>query len=136
MTAMLHRGRKSAAELSVVPLIPGAQRRPEPPKEFTAAEAEVWRLTVGAMRPDWFGPETRPLLRGYCTQVWICQLLQERLRGLSVDDKNFARLTNLYVSATKTMLTLATKLRLTPQSRRRSGADYRDPFHGRPRPWE
>src|SRR6266446_10339813 len=55
----------------------------QPPEELSAEEAEVWRLTVEGMRPDWFGPEVRPLLRAYCTQTALAQFLAQELRALS-----------------------------------------------------
>src|SRR6266446_3354463 len=55
----------------------------QPPEELSAEEAEVWRLTVEEMRPDWFGPEVRPLLRAYCTQTALAQFLAQELRALS-----------------------------------------------------
>jgi hypothetical protein len=62
----------------------------QPPEELSAEEAEVWRLTVEGMRPDWFGPEVRPLLRAYCTQTALAQLLAQELRVLAVGGKNDA----------------------------------------------
>jgi hypothetical protein len=55
----------------------------QPPEELSAEEAEVSRLTVEGMRPDWFGPEVRPLLRAYCTQTALAQFLAQELRALS-----------------------------------------------------
>jgi phage terminase small subunit len=129
-----HRGRKSAAELAVVPI--SAVQRPEPPEELSAEEAEVWRLTVEGMRADWFGPEVRPLLRAYCTQTALALFLAQELRALAVGDKSFGRLAGMHARATKTMAMLATKMRLTPRSNRESTRDGRDPSGGRPRPWE
>jgi hypothetical protein len=62
----------------------------QPPEELSAEEAEVWRLTVEGVRPDWFGPEVRPLLRAYCTQTALAQFLAQELRALAVGDKSFS----------------------------------------------
>jgi hypothetical protein len=129
-----HRGRKSAAELAVVPI--SAVRRPEPPEELSPEEAEVWRQTVDGMRADWFGVETHPLLRCYCTQAATAEFLAIALRTTDVGDKSYGRLLALHRGATKIMLSLATKLRITPQSNRMSSRDGRDPTGGRPKPWE
>jgi hypothetical protein len=130
-----HRGRKSAAELAVVPIL--AEQRPEPPAELSAAEREVWQLTVRGMRPDWFGPEVQPILRCYCTQVVTADVLAEALRTTDITDiKTYARLSAMHVRATKTMVRLATTLRITPQSNRMSSREGRDPTAGRPALWE
>jgi hypothetical protein len=73
----------------------------QPPEELSAEEAEVWRLTVEGMRPDWFGPEVRPLLRAYCTQTALAQFLAQELRALAVGDKSFGRLAGLHARPTK-----------------------------------
>jgi hypothetical protein len=128
-----HRGRKSAAERAVVPIL--AEQRPEPPAEFDAEEAEIWRLTVSGMKPNWFGPEVQPLLRCYCTQAATAEFLARALRTTDMGDKSYGRLLALHRGATKTMMSLATKLRITPQSNRASSRDARDPTAGRPL-WE
>jgi len=128
------RGRKSAAALSTVP-ISGA-RRPKPPEDLSAEEAEVWRATVGGMRTDWFGVELHPIVRSYCALVVQAESLGRALRGTDVGDKNFGRLAGLHARTTRTMLSLPTKLRLTPASNRQSKRDGRDPSGSGPRPWE
>ena len=50
---MNSRGRKSSAELAVVPVALDA-RRPPPPDDLTEAQAHAWRDTVSAMPPGWF----------------------------------------------------------------------------------
>jgi hypothetical protein len=129
-----HRGRKSAAELAVVPI--SAVQRPEPPAEFDEREAEIWRQTVGGMRADWFGVETHPLLRCYCHEVALVDFLAATLRTTPTGDKAYGKLLGMHSRVTKTMLTLARSLRITPQSNRMSSRDGRDPGGGRPKPWE
>ena len=129
-----HRGRKSAGELAVVPI--SAVQGPEPPAEFDSEEAEIWRLTVSGMKPDWFGPEVQPLLRCYCTEAATAEFLARALRTTGRGDKSYGRLLAQHRGATKIMLSLATKLRITPQSNRMSSRDGRDPSGGRPKPWE
>jgi hypothetical protein len=69
------------------------------------------------------------------------QFLQTRrgaagLRTTDMGDKSYGRLLALHRGATKTMVSLATKLRITPQSNRASSRDGRDPTAGRPPLWE
>jgi hypothetical protein len=127
------RGRKSAASLSIVP-VSGIQR-PEPPPEFTPEEADVWRSTVRAMKPNWFGLETHPLLSAYCFHVVTCKELHAQLRTLTSVDREYRQLLALLRAETKLMLSIATKLRITPRANRYAG-DGRDGGRHFPRPWE
>ena len=81
------RGRKSAASLSIVP-VTGIQR-PEPPPELSAEESAVWTATTRAMKPDWFGPETRPILAAYCLHVVTANRVAQRLRTTTIDAPDF-----------------------------------------------
>lgn len=128
------RGRKSSAQLSVVPI--SAVRRPEPPDDLSPEEAEIWRATVGGMLADWFGAEVHPVLRCYCTLAVQADNLGRALRATAVGDKKFGRLASLHARTARTMVSLATKLRLTPTSNRQSKRDGRDPSGAVRRPWE
>jgi hypothetical protein len=57
----MKRGRKSAAELSVI-VSPLNARRSPPPSELTDEQAEEWRAIVGRMPPGWFTREHFALL--------------------------------------------------------------------------
>jgi hypothetical protein len=50
-------------------------------------------------------------------------------------DKGFGRLAAMQTRESKTMASLATKLRITPQSNRQSARDGRNASWG-PKPWE
>jgi phage terminase small subunit len=56
---MVQRGRKSAAS-NVVTLIDVAQKKPDPPKYLTSEQAEIWKITVNAMKGGAFPPATHP----------------------------------------------------------------------------
>jgi hypothetical protein len=127
------RGRKSAASLSIVP-VSGIQR-PEPPPELSPEESAVWTATTRAMRADWFGPETHPLLSAYCFHVVTANELQAQLRTLTTVDREYRALLALLRAETKLMLSIATKLRITPRANRYAG-DGRDGGRHFPRPWE
>lgn len=62
---MVLKRRKAAADLEIVPLIPG-EDKPVPPEDMCEAEQEVWRSIVNAMPLRWFGRETWPVLRALC----------------------------------------------------------------------
>jgi len=140
---MEHRGRKSAAELSVIcgtgPLIPGGEHdKPSPPPELSDEEREIWTTTVEAMRPGWFTPETLPLLRRYCMHAMLAQQIGRAIdvSDLENDVGRFDRLTAMHVRQTKAMLSCATKLRLTHQSSTNHKARKHDPAAGLRKPWE
>jgi|SRR5215468_7803832 len=127
------RGRKSATSLSIVP-VTGIQR-PEPPPEFTPEEAEVWRATTRAMKPNWFGPETHSMLSAYCFHVVAAKELAAQLRTATTVGPEYRQLLALHRAETKMMLSIATKLRRTPRANRYAG-DGRDGGRHFPRPWE
>jgi hypothetical protein len=56
---MRQRGRKSTESLLVVPS--AFPQRPDPPKELSPDQADLWRGYVGDMPADWFTSETWPL---------------------------------------------------------------------------
>ncbi len=116
------RGRPSSAALSVTPIVP--VQRPGPPAELTEAQAQEWRATVARMPTDWFGPEVCPLLVQYVRHIAnaraIARLIDAFTPARLADDdglRQFARLTRLAERETRAISSLATKLRLTPQSR-------------------
>src|SRR5690606_36271405 len=76
--------RKSAASLSVI--AGSLDKRPGPPAELTAAEAEVWERTVAHEAADVFGTAAlQQLLKDYCRHV----VAAERLSA--VIEKHLAR---------------------------------------------
>jgi glycerol-3-phosphate O-acyltransferase len=135
--SMTQRGRKSAeAQSVVVSLLPG--ERPEPPAELTAAQAKVWKTTVGALKVGWFGAENFALLAQYCRHVAIADVVAKAITATDIkaDLPRFARLGAMQARETAVIISLATKMRLTNQSSRDSRHVKRDPLANRPRPWE
>lgn len=143
---MAQRGRKSTASLSIVSVL--GNERPAPPDELTEEEAAEWRAIAGRMPVDWFTRENHPLLAEYCRHI-------VRARDLAGDIAKFkrfeaeVRLTTEGVQRYDTLLrmadreraamvNLATKMRLTQQSRYR--ADKAAPAVERSKtvrkPWE
>ena len=62
------RGRRSAAALTVVPLVEAVPRQ-RAPAELTRDEVRVWDGIVSAEPADWFSGSTRPLLAQYCRHI-------------------------------------------------------------------
>ncbi len=115
------RGRKSAAELGVIPSIP---QRPEPPDELTPQQAEEWREIVGRMPVDWFRREIWPLLCSYCRHICNARRIAALIEGARVVDvadrkavMHFNPLLGMQERQSNAMAGLATRMRLTNQSR-------------------
>ena len=73
-----NRGRKTALDF-ITGIIPGGGR-PEPPEDLPPDEAEIWRTVVGAMPPNWFGPQTRGVLRRYCQYACASEPVMREVR--------------------------------------------------------
>lgn len=119
---MGERGRKSTASLSVIS--GGADRRPEPPSDLTKHEAEVWQATVAHEAADIFGTAAlQQLLKEYCRHVIAAARLSLVIEAhMSTTDsdlgiKDLDCLLKMRDRETKAIADLATKLRLTNQSR-------------------
>ena len=117
------RGRKSAAELSAISC-DGIElhRRPEPPEHLGDNAAEIWRAIINSLPADWFSPGTLPLLEAMCSlavsQRYTVRSLQVLERdGADFDRGEWERLQKQLGEVSGRIATLATRLRLTPQSR-------------------
>jgi hypothetical protein len=110
--------RKSAASLTVVSPA-GVPQRLTPPSGLTDDERSRFLDIVMACKPDHFLPSDVPLLCLYVKALAECQLATEQLRagGRVVDGKPSAWLAVL-TAATKSVLALCMRLRLSPQGRR------------------
>jgi hypothetical protein len=119
---MKQRGRKSAAELSII----GAggiavARRLDPPSQLSDEMADIWRGIVNGKPGDWFDAGSAPVLAQYCRHVIAARrasqliLEEEAADGFGVDHWN--ALLRVQERQSALLASLATKLRLTPQSR-------------------
>ena len=115
------RGRKSAARMGVVQGIP---QRPKPPDELTQEQAEEWCAVVTRMPVDWFGREIWPLLCAYCRHVCNARHvagLIDAAQDMDIGDRTalmrFNRLLGMQERQSNVMAGLATRMRLTNQSR-------------------
>ena len=138
------RGRKSAAELEIAPIVRLGER-PEPPLSLNDRGASEWCRVVNRMPSGWFTDETLSLLQAFCEHVAegeALQLMIERVRKLAMkDDEAFARYRQLCAmkeTQTRAALSCATKLRMTQQSSytdKSSGTAKRASAGGL-KPWE
>jgi phage terminase small subunit len=117
------RGRKSSAELATVsPDGIGLTRRPEPPSHLGDDAADIWRATVNSLPADWFSPGTLPLLEAFCglsvsQQLTLRALQRAERSGGDFDRDEWETLLKQLGELSGRVATLATRLRLTPQSR-------------------
>ena len=138
------RGRKSSAELSTISAA-GLEihRRPEPPAHLGDEAVAIWRAVVNSLPADWFTPGTLPLLDALCgltvSQRFTIRSLQVIERGGDDFDRDeWERLLKQLGEVSGRIATLATRMRLTPQSRYGArGADTAARSVGDgPKPWE
>lgn len=108
----------------VPPMVPGAQ--PEPLEELSKEEGSEWRKFTNRMPPDWFPPETWPMLAQLCRHIcqarWVGQCLQEARAGI-LDPKDdddldrLCRLQHLHDREGRSITALMVRLRLCSQQR-------------------
>lgn len=145
---MRQRGRPSTASMMAV--MPGD--RPAPPDELQPDEAAEWNRIVDRMPPDWFTAETHPVLIQFCRQICMARRVAAQLadceatfvvdeKGISIRPKgwfdDYRELVRLNNQTAMVVGNLATKMRLTPQSRYDSkiAAGGATKTVGRPKPW-
>jgi hypothetical protein len=117
----MSRGRKSAASLTVVPVVPG-QGRPEPPSALDAVEKRIWREVVGALPDHWIDAAGEQILLRLCTQAAMCERVERRLREqrqqrVDQDDAIVRELEVNHRATAKVVGHLLNLLRATPRSR-------------------
>ena len=141
----MKRGRKSAAELSVI--VDASRRLPPPvPADLTDAQGAVWRDTVGSLPGNWMTEAAHPIMVAYCRHVCRARLLEMQIVQFEIEwtsvDGGLERLDRMLAMAereTRAMTACARALRLTPQSRVQpitAGRAFRDMPSSRPMPWE
>jgi hypothetical protein len=111
--------RRSSASLSVISPT-GIPLRLAPPADLDDAERDVFINTVGSKRPEAFEPSDLPLLAAYARAVVLEQRAAAALKTngpVTADGKPSPWLAVL-AQATKAMMTLSLRLRLSPQGRR------------------
>lgn len=112
------RGRKSAASLAVVASNALPQRLP-PPEYLTPAQRALWLDVVDTKPADWFGPDSAPILVEFVRAVETCNQLAGPIAATmdGGDPREIASILGVRDREAKRAADLATKLRLTQQSR-------------------
>ena len=149
------RGPKSAEQNAVVRTtvaVRAVAPTPDPFAPLTPGERAIWDQVIGSKPAGWFTAEIGPLLEAYCAAVETGRFLATRIAELqaadSVDEARLFSLLKAKDRETRGASSLATKLRLTPQSRYTPATAGRshdafnaapvDPVTGKrkPKPWE
>lgn len=138
------RGRKSAAELSVVKGAFG--QRPDPPADLTEDQARIWTEIVASEPANFFNTAAlRALLADYCRHRAASEMISGVINTFKADwlktaegAKRYHDLLKMRDLESRGAITAATKLRLTNQSRytpQAAGTASRNAPRA-PRPWE
>ena len=131
-----HRGRKSAASLTVVALAP-LRRLPKAPADLSKAAAELWDGIVRSLPADFFRPGDLPLLRAYCVatdrKAQVDAMVMEQ--GILFDGEPHPGL-KISRAEAALMASLAVKLRLCQSSRTRSESAALKEANAGKRPWD
>jgi hypothetical protein len=126
---MLQRGRKSSATLTA-PTVDGGPSRLAAPSSLNEREHAIFEQLVGAVDSRHFRPSDMPLLCAYVRAISIEQQAATQLTADPTDGKSLV----LWEKATRALVSLSLRLRLSPQSRQHPRSTARMPPAG-PRPW-
>src|SRR6516162_4829911 len=108
--------RKSAAASNVVAIDTRAVRL-RPPKDLPQAEADVFVALVGSSAPAQFKESDMPLLVQYCAAAVLSERAMAELRAAPLDGGRPSPWLTVFEKASRTMLGLGMRLRLSPQAR-------------------
>jgi hypothetical protein len=114
--------RRSDADLSIVPMLPG-KGRPEPPKALDQIEARAWNDIVDALPGQWIDAAAQLVLRRVAAQVAIAERVEARLRDLAMREEEPEALeaqqvlAGMHRETAKSVIHGLTALRATPRSR-------------------
>lgn len=131
------RGRKSAAELSIVGNT-GTQvvRRPSAPKDLTTEQAHEWRQVVNSLPADQYGAEMHSILAAYCrhavSQRHIGQLIEKCESADEFNIRDYDRLLKMQERESRCMASLAVRLGIAKTT---AHAGTSKP-QSTPNPWE
>lgn len=140
---MARRGKPSSAAL-LTPAAPmQKQARPDACYSLPDEAAEVWQSVVEALPADWIGAEALPLLAAYCRTTVALRRLGQLINQCEygegpMDFDLHGKLLRSHAGQAQALKTLATSLRLTPQSRYRAdkAATKAGNHRSGPAPWE
>jgi hypothetical protein len=139
---MKTRGRPSAASLTTQAAVK-AEHRADAPYDLPQEQSDVWRATLDALPADWIGAEAHPILAAFCRTTVQLRRVGQLIHHAEtepgpLDLAEYSGLLRLHAQLTQSLKTLATSLRLTPQSRMRAenAATKAGNFAPGKQPWE
>jgi hypothetical protein len=142
---MGERGRESAASISVLPTA-FEGNRPDAPAELNEDQAAIWNDIVRGEAAGWFNtPALQGMLVDYCRHTATAKLLGKQIDGTSLEGlkgpelKRYETMLKLRTKETSAAAAMATKLRLTNQSRytpKAAGTASRQSAGIGRKPWE
>lgn len=127
--------RKSAASLAVVPITSGLTPitlRPEPPRHLPKTAAAIWREVTAARPAPYFDAASLPLLESYARSLAEHRRIMTMVEKMAPTDPDFAKLSRVADMHAGRVSQLATRMRLSHQSRTdsrkagRSVGDHRE----------
>lgn len=140
---MARQSKQADEALSVITNLPG--QRLAPPERLTGAAAEIWRQVVASKPHDWFTADSSHLLEAYCHAVVAHRLVSvgvsaytPELMSTPTGVAQYDQLTRMQERQARVMASIATKLRLTQQSRYtpQAAATAAKKVGGGARPWD
>lgn len=139
---MKQRGRQSTASLATVTAIP--QRMLAPPADLTAEECGVWARVTATKPGDWWDAGSLPLLVQYCRAVVQSDAVALQVSAVSPFLATpeglpmYKELRKIQATLSAEISSLATKMRLTQQSRytAQSSSTANAKAPGGRKPWE
>ena len=132
------RGRQAGNSLSIVQGDVISIPRAKPPEELSEEERVEWRAITNRLPVDHFRTENLPLLIQYCQHIVRARKLamllhQEESGPEKLDLELYDRLLKMQERESRTLASLATRMRFSQQSRY-SARKGRPPSG--PKPWE
>jgi phage terminase small subunit len=92
--------------------------KPEPPDYLSIESAREWVKICRPLPHDWFTEEMWPVLACHCQNIVTLKRITKELNSQNdIHGRIFANLSRLQMQYADLVSRIATKLRLTPQSR-------------------
>lgn len=95
-----------------------------PPADLSAQESVTWRAVVDTKPVDWWDAASVPLLVAYCRAVAMERTIAEQIHAFDAEWldneaglKRYDKLRSMHEGQARTMASLATRMRLSQQSR-------------------
>lgn len=119
---MAKRGRKSGAEIAILPISGPVQTvaRPDAPYELTDEQAAIWRRVADDLPADWFTPKHSGLLKQYCRHEAqsdrIAMLIEQEMQKPELEIAQYDKLLAMQEREGRALSSLATRMRITQQA--------------------